>query len=189
MHFYCSCGYRISDTTDFLPYKGYLLADQDEPDYNDAIEEEIMNENITKQECVDNIVISHGLNYWGRAIYQCPDCGRLFIEDACGKSFFTFVPEKEESKQVLLSKDGENWKGFLYADWYDEKPEWLDYPGHIEIRVNKPYESLSFTDKNEFEKSYYQLFEKLKEEGILRSAIMKRNKEWIHHWFIDKGEI
>ena len=32
------------------------------------------------------------------------------------------------------------------------------------------------------EKKYYELFEELKERGIIRSAAMKINKEWIHHW-------
>ena len=38
MHFYCTCGYRISDTTDFLSYKAYILADQDQDDFFDGME-------------------------------------------------------------------------------------------------------------------------------------------------------
>lgn len=189
MHFYCNCGNRISDTSDFLSYKGYLLADQDEEDYYDAIEQEIKNEKITKDECVSNIVINLGVDYLGRALYQCKDCGRLFIEDESGENFYTFVPEGEINKHVLNSKEGENWKGFLFAEWYDEKPSWMDYNGYIEIMINKSFEkeNLCFTNKEAFQKAYYELFERLKEEGIIRSSIMKMNKEWIHNWNLKKS--
>lgn len=79
MHFYCTCGNRISDTTDFLSYKAYLLADQDEQDYYDAIEQEVKNEEISREECVDNIMFSLGRKYLGKAMYQCLGCGRKNI--------------------------------------------------------------------------------------------------------------
>lgn len=182
MHFYCTCGKRISDTTDFLSYKAHFLADQDLEDYYNAIEQEVKNEGITRDECVSNIVITHGVKYLGRAIYQCEACGRLFIDDENGNNFHVFAPEKEESKRVLLSKEGENWKGFLYAEWYDEKPEWSECNGYIDVNVNRPYKSVHFNSKEEFEREYYRLFEELKTKEIIRSASMKINKEWVHSW-------
>ncbi|WP_338542496.1 hypothetical protein [Paenibacillus tundrae] len=41
MHFYCYCGNRISDTTDYLSYKGYVISDQDEFDFLDEIDRAI----------------------------------------------------------------------------------------------------------------------------------------------------
>ncbi|MBK8804005.1 MAG: hypothetical protein IPN71_18510 [Fibrobacteres bacterium] len=37
----CECGKLITDGTDFLRYKGYILADQDHDHFYDAIDEAI----------------------------------------------------------------------------------------------------------------------------------------------------
>lgn len=182
MHFYCTCGNRISDTTDFLSYKAYLLADQDEQDYYDAIEQEVKNEEISREECVDNIMFSFGRKYLGKAMYQCLECGRLFIEDETGRNFYTFVPEGDVNKRILNSVEGEKWKGYLRGEWEDEKADWQEHNGYIWIEVNKSFEPMYFNDKEEFQKQYYLLFEQLKKEGIIRSAVMKVNKEWGHDW-------
>ena len=46
---------------------------------------------------------------------------------------------------------------------YDDKPEWLDYNGYIDVNVNvnQPYESIGFMDKKAFQEEYYRLFQQL----------------------------
>ena len=182
MHFYCTCGNRISDTTDFLSYKAYFYADQDLEDLTDSIEKEIMNESLSREKCVDNIICGHMFNYNHRNMYLCKQCGRLFVDDLTGKHFHIFAPEGEVNTQLLQSVKGEAWKGFLWAEWIDEKPQWQEYHGYVSASVNVPYGGFTFDDREAFEKKYYALFEELKLRGIIRSASMKINKEWIHHW-------
>ena len=60
----------------------------------------------------------------------------------------------------------------MFGMWQEEYPD----------EVNKSFEPMYFNDKEEFQKQYYLLFEQLKKEGIIRSAVMKVNKELIHDW-------
>lgn len=182
MHFYCTCGNRISDTTDFLSNKAAIMANQDEVDFFDAVEREVKDEQITKEECLDRILFHHMGKYLNRNMYQCSMCGRLYVEDT-SYHFHVFVPEGEVNKKLLTSAEGESWKGFLRGDWSDEKSEWRDYQGYIDVNVNTSLQGISFFhDKEEFQKRYYEMFEQLKQEGIIRSAVMKVNNHWIHHW-------
>lgn len=188
MHFYCTCGNRISDTTDFLSYKAAIMANQDEQDFFDEIEKEIKDEQITREECVDRVLLQHTGKYLNRNMYQCSQCGRLYVEDAT-YNFHVFAPEGEASKQLLTSVEGEKWKGLLWGEWDDEKPEWREHHGFLEVNTNKPLPGVIFEDdKEEFQKKYYEMFEKLKQEGVIRSASLKINKQWMHRWDLSSEE-
>lgn len=108
MHFGCSCGQRIHDNADCLPYKAYLLPDQDEGSYCDELEQIIRNESLSLDERVDRAVISLQVRYLSRCIYQCPNCGKLFVDDrdeSC-RQLHVFLPEGEQDaadKQLLSS--------------------------------------------------------------------------------------
>ena len=102
MHFYCTCGRCIHDITDNIPYKAYLLSDEDEDRYCEAIEAVMRTEDLTMDERVNRIVISLQTRYLSRCIYQCPDCGKLFVDDNDYK-LHSFVPEEPVDKQLLTA--------------------------------------------------------------------------------------
>ncbi len=174
----CQCGYIIHDSSDFLSYKGSIMADQDESDYFDRVEEIIKSDNPNKNSLMCDFL--RELGYMTKTIYQCSQCGRLYIED--NNEFFCFKPENHTNNDVLKSVHGEKWKGFLYAEWRDEKYEWQDYKGYVCADVNYPCESIYSDNKQEIIDGYYVLFEKLRQAGIIRSASLKINGERIHDW-------
>ncbi len=185
MHFYCTCGYRISDTTDFLSYKAYMLADQDQDDFFDGMEKLIKDDSLSREECAERVVIRHANDYLKRNIYQCPQCGRIFIEDneENGFKLHIFAPEGDVNKKLLTSAKDTKWKGFLHAEWNDKKFEWRESHGYIFVNTNVPHdEDLSFDDKEAFWKRYYELFEELKAEKLIRSALLIENDKWLHSW-------
>ena len=109
--------------------------------------------------------------------YQCPSCGRVFIEDPENRSqFIRFIPclegepEPDVNKKLLISSYGEKWKGHLYANWHDEKPEWCAHRGMIYPMVNIQLDNLSFDDHEVFEKRFYELFDHLKELKLISYA-------------------
>lgn len=154
MHFWCKCGNRISDTTDLLSYKAHLLADQDDIDYTDGIERAVKNERLSREECTDEIILNLQFHYLQRKMYQCSQCGRIFIEDVSGKVFHVFAPE------------------------------WMERQGYVDAYTNDD----SFTHYQEYdsweelEKGYYALFEKLREAGKIRSALLRNDTEIVHSW-------
>lgn len=185
MHFYCRCGYRISDTTDFISYKARIIADQDWDDFLDRIVEAIESCETDREKVVDDFY-SNTLGV-EKAMYQCPDCGRIFI-DGEGNSLYSFGAEEPVKKDLLLSAKGESWQGFLHAEWDDVKPEWREHHGNIWPNINLKYNIPGFDDYNEFEEKYYQVFEELKNKNVIRNALMKRNRKVLHHWENEETE-
>lgn len=183
MHFYCKCGKRISDTSDGLSYKASILADQDEGDLFDQIEDCIKNEKLSREKCLDQILLGVLGHYMNRYIYQCQDCGRIYIDDVSG-NLHSFLPEGIINKQLLTSVESGNWKGTLWGEWQDEKREWMTHKGFIEVNCNDEMykKSLGYDNKEEFEQQYYQIFDELKGKKIIRSASLKINGKRISHW-------
>lgn len=128
MHFYCTCGYRISDTSDFLSFKASVLSNQDEEDYVDGIEVLVKEESLCPGEQWERIFMEKMLRCLRRNLYQCPHCGRLHVEDLSGE-LHTFAPEGTVNKRLLTSVEGEAWRGFLWAEWEDEKPDCHQWRG------------------------------------------------------------
>lgn len=174
----CRCGYKIHDSADYLRYKGRIIADQDYFDYTDSVTE------IIESECSDRkkLSVDFCCKFAGitKTVYQCPECGRLYIE--CENKLFCFSPENHTDKDVLKSVHGEKWKGFLYAEWNDKKSEWRDYRGYVFADVNCPCESIESDDRQEVFDGYYRLFEKLRQADAIRFASLKINGERIHDW-------
>ncbi len=84
MKFMCLCGKVLSDTTDYIPYKARLIADEDWDHFLDLAEQ------------------SKGFDWrLAPAIYQCPDCGCLRLEKPQGHVVF-FKPEDESVSKSLL---------------------------------------------------------------------------------------
>ncbi|HSA12514.1 MAG TPA: hypothetical protein P5205_19315 [Candidatus Paceibacterota bacterium] len=74
----------MSDTTDDIPYKARMVADEDWNRFTESCEQ---------AEYYDQRLVT--------AIYQCPDCGCLRIEKPAGKVVF-FKPEDDTVPKALL---------------------------------------------------------------------------------------
>lgn len=183
MHFYCGCGRRISDTTDYISYKAHIVADQDWFDFLDRIADAIESGESNRQKVIDELY--NDTIYIDKGMYQCPECGRIFI-DGEDNYLHSFIAEEPVRTNLLLSTKKENWKGFLYADWNDIKPEWSEYHGYIDCNVNIRYNLPGYNDYEVFKEKYYQLFDELKGKGIIRRAQMRRNRNIEHQWEMEK---
>ena len=92
MWFNCRCGYRFHDNTDFLPFKGYVLPDEDSDEFSDSFHRyrAIKGETFEDEHKRSDIV----LDLWERmrTIYQCPDCGAVYFDDFNSNALHGFVP-------------------------------------------------------------------------------------------------
>lgn len=184
MKFGCNCGHTICDTTDFLSYKADFLASQDEEDFCDGIEFVTMNESLSKEEELNKMMKLYTHYAW-RSMYQCYKCGRVYLEDCEGK-LHCFAPEGHNNKRLLTSVEGRMWKGLLWADWKDVKPEWSEYHGYVDIQTNEVYDNQVFDDKDAFYRCYYELFNELKEKNLIRSSRLHENGICLHSWLKEK---
>lgn len=172
----CYCDNIISDSTDYIRYKGYIIADQDENDYFDSIEKIIKSDNPDK----NSLMCDFLCDFDTKTIYQCTECGRLYIEE--NNKLFCFKPENHSNTKILNSVHGEKWKGFLHAEWNDKKYEWQEYKGYVYANINYSCESVHSDDRQEIIDSYYRLLEKLKKAGVIRYATLRINRKIIHEW-------
>lgn len=181
LHFFCQCGFRFNDTSDSIAYKARILADQDVKELVEILE-------YGEQPHSDDLeLFAPACDLIGRSMFQCPQCGRLYVEDS-DYSYIQFVPCEEAepapevNKKLLISAHGKLWHGCLYGDWKNPKPDYLDHKGYIEPQVNLDYDNLEFDDYNAFETRYYEIFEELKGKGILEYAVMRVNGIKKHTW-------
>ncbi len=188
MYFLCKCGYRIHDNTDCLSYKGTIIADQDMNEFWDLIEK------VERPHAETVEIFNELVGLMGRYIYQCPSCGEIFIEDQSNRSkLIEFTPctegksEPDVNKRLLRSAHEEKWKGYLFADWYDEKPEWVKYRGMIMQNLNIQLDNLNFDDYEAFEKRFYELLEHLKGLNLINHAILNVNRKRTFMWQCDEA--
>ena len=106
MKFTCGCGELIFDSTDDLSHKGHLIPDERWNAMWDALDNEVIGAvargHITKDGAAMHarqIVRAAG----ERLMYQCHNCGRLFIDDYQGQ-LHCFVPEEASTPKQLLRK-------------------------------------------------------------------------------------
>jgi hypothetical protein len=102
----CECGAVIVDQTDYLPHKGHLIPDQDWFDTLDAVDDEVVNRLVAGEITKDDaywqvrVIIIRSV----RMVYECRECGRLYIDDHEG-NLQSYVPEnRDASKEILRSK-------------------------------------------------------------------------------------
>lgn len=188
MHFLCSCGNRIHDTTDYLSYKASLLADQDKFDLSDEIERYVADPALDPDACMNRIMHAT-VEYTWRHLYQCRQCGRIFIEDSSGE-LHSFAPEGTADRRLLNSVKAECWEGFLHGEWAEDKRYWSEHQGYISVNTND--ETFpgwqDFDSWEELEREYYVLFDKLREAGRIRSALLKKGRERVHDWSAPKNQ-
>lgn len=115
----CLCGHVIIDQTDALPYKAYFIADEDEENFfqstvsaiekfviswkqgklSELFGDKFVEVYLKRGEVGDyiNDVIAGGHSVSSRTIYECEQCGRMWIQSRNkDEEFFPYLPEKEE---------------------------------------------------------------------------------------------
>ncbi len=162
MKIHCACGAVLPDQSDFLSFKAHLVADRDWEDFVAPSE--------TGRE-IDASFVRHA--------YQCPECGRLHVEDAA-RRLHAFSPDEAAVPQLLGSIRGNAWRGSLIGTWTDVAPQgrasgdlWCD----AEQGTEEEHESWA-----ELEAAYFALFERLRRLDRLRSAFLRRNGSDVHRW-------
>lgn len=104
----CKCGNILFDSTDNLPYKGYIISDKERFKMYDLVDELIETDNTQKESLMMTFRknVSIGKSYIRlKEVYQCPQCGRILIENIPGQYYFFFARGKQ--KRNLLDYDGE----------------------------------------------------------------------------------
>lgn len=163
----CRCGYIISDSTDCLPDKAYLLADQDLGAVYDG-----HNDAAARFEAVRELM---------QCTYQCFACGRLCI-DAGTRGLLWFIPEGGRHERALGSVLGRSYKVFLRARWTSShslgprgEVFWGssgDLPGGFE----------DFASPDAVEVRYAEVKRELMAEGRLRDARLMVDGEVRDQW-------
>ena len=101
MKFLCDCGYMFRDQTDDLPFKGYIYPDQSQEKLYEAINKifasERPSDDVKFDEMINDIVSPKGI----RTIYQCPECGTIYINEDKGK-LSAFSPKSNNASKNLL---------------------------------------------------------------------------------------
>lgn len=177
MHFLCPCGNDIHDTSDCLSYKASIIADQDEEELWEILEK------AEKPHTEKMDIATEVMRLLHRNMYQCPQCGRVFLENAADRyELVCFETAEPVNKRMLISKYGESWRGYLYADWYDPKPYYSDHKGFISPICNVKFDNLFFDDYEAFERRYFEILHEMTERKILRHARLNVNREIRHEW-------
>lgn len=161
MKFTCRCGALITDTTDFLPNKAYLIADQDLEDFFDAPEP-----------------IFAKMGRFDRLIHQCDDCGRLWVDDASRRHMTSFRPE-DGTDRVLASRFGAAWKAVLIGQWRSDRESGTLFCGSA---VKDQGLWREFGRWEELERAYREEFEARHAAGTLRAARLGKDGAWVHEW-------
>ena len=181
MNFYCKCGFLFHDNADCLYFKGRLIADQDWNNLWNYIDNGVKN---GENPC-DNI-----WKLFPRSMFQCPECGRLYMEDDNGMTFTVFTPNGDAEpnpgtdKRMMESFSEKSWGGILYAEWYDDPPVWIKHKGMI--RPDLTYverKRLEYDDYDAFRACFDELFETLRKEDRIRSAKLRINGKQEFSWY------
>jgi hypothetical protein len=78
----CECGFTIQDGTDNLPHKAHLLPDQEWDAFWIAIDNAIEKSGPSPKEKESACMQLRTRSFGHRLMWQCPQCGRLYIDDA-----------------------------------------------------------------------------------------------------------
>ncbi len=102
----CRCGELIHDTTDDLPQKGHLIPDQEWFATWDALDDELIDPLLDGRldRGAARALARHLLNRSTRLLWQCSECGRLYLDDAEGR-LHCYAPEDAgASLEILRSR-------------------------------------------------------------------------------------
>ncbi|MFG2087491.1 hypothetical protein [Spirillospora sp. NPDC048824] len=155
----CSCGELILDQTDFLPYKARFVSDMDWDDVHEGDVQERLRE-------------------WSRSMWQCTGCGRLYLNDH-GGGLQCFVPESAEAPVDLLrSVHRDRWKRPMVGNWQTDAER-----GELWWGFGVADEGWEEFDRwDDLERRYFEVFERLRGKGLLRSAFLRCAGRIVHEW-------
>ncbi len=99
----CHCGGTIHDSTDYLSHKAHLTPDQELYGVWDGIDEEVIDpvasHELPAKEAY--IVSRRIISSPTRLMWQCHECGRLYVSALDGE-LHCFVPENEQADKRIL---------------------------------------------------------------------------------------
>lgn len=98
----CPCGAKIKDQTDNLPHKGHLIPDQEWFAVFDSLDAQIIDPLLEGQLEKNRAqsLARHLISRSAVLMYQCRDCGRLYI---CRRDRIDrFVPETDRTHREAL---------------------------------------------------------------------------------------
>ncbi|HEX6812164.1 MAG TPA: hypothetical protein VF384_11115 [Planctomycetota bacterium] len=103
MKIHCSCGFMIHDGTDDLPQKGHLIPDRSWFATHDAIDGEIIEPLAAGwlEKDAAHQLVRHIMSRSVRLMWQCRDCGRLYIDGLDGQ-LRCFVPDGKAVDREIL---------------------------------------------------------------------------------------
>lgn len=194
MHFLCACGNQIQDSSDYLRYKANFIADQDSNGIWGWIDElEKFEEDVDREQLFEKFS-GFLKDVTMRSMYQCPECGRLYLSGNIlggDKQLYAFTPEfkpEKETNTCLLQSCLEGaWKSRIRAEWEENSSGCLA-TGNIYLDINGDrFEQYEFEDYGEFEERYYHLFHELK-DICLEYAGLCVEQEIVHEWSLEEKE-
>ena len=96
MKLHCPCGAVISDSTGGLPRKGHLIPDQEWVSIHNALEKAI-DDAMARRTGAEAAFMQVHLIFGdaSRLVYQCRECGRLFVDDRQHKTHI-YAPSSDE---------------------------------------------------------------------------------------------
>jgi hypothetical protein len=167
----CRCGATIRDQTDFIPYKAYLVADEDWFDVLDDVD----------ARRGDDL-----LRAASRTLWLCTSCGALHIDGHEGELHVYVPADGHPVPDLLRSHLLDRWKRPMAGIWWPGRPS--GPPGELwwgSTHGDHGWEE--FVSWPELERRYHEVFTRLRDDGTLRSAFLRRDGELVHRWPTDDG--
>jgi len=162
----CKCGKIIPDTTDFISYKGHLIADQDYFDFFDEIEKKEWNDST-----------SRASKYFNE-VFQCTNCHNIIILRDNKRFDFKSI-DTEGDSNILNSYLNEKWLGLISANFRNGQGE-IYWHTNLESGFRQ---ELSLV---ELKNIYYRKFEELMSLNILRHSFLKIDGKIEHDFDLKK---
>jgi hypothetical protein len=103
----CYCGLELIDSSDHHPHKAWMIPDQLWNGIFDGLDEEVLTllESGQIRESDASMQARRLIYDAARVLYQCSECGRLYVNDQHGK-LHCFLPEDDSVPNHLLRGDG-----------------------------------------------------------------------------------
>jgi len=92
----CTCGEIITDQTDHLPHKAYIIGDKDYFEFLDVIEAAIKSTDETKDHLCRAVVKAEP----SRLAWECTSCGRLYFDDQQG-GVIEYLPQSGKAHRIF----------------------------------------------------------------------------------------
>ena len=175
MHFGCRCGYVFHDNTDNLRFKASLLPAQSLGKFAE-IAKRGAEPHPDKTELYFPLT-----DLFFRTMYQCPECGRLYIEEDDRFSFCVFSPSTqaepgESVNRRLLSAMGGQ-RGSVTAYYYDPSPKWRKQPGILFRNQKDEHDPVHYDSFAQMETEFRALSEQLFAEQRIDYAALYYNSD------------